>query len=135
LKGSLREQGFSAQEVDAVLALRSDWALVRTRCTWRPCAFAALPQSAGAGGRQQAHRQHSEEGDPVDPACQRQHLLLRTGRTGLHQRRCGIVPQAKAQFDAKRLHRVAADAGRLRAPVDAFFDEVMVNTPRRWTCG
>ncbi len=60
LEGYLRELGYSAQEVDAVLSVRPPWALL-PRCLAAVRAFAATPREPGACCSQQAHRQHLEE--------------------------------------------------------------------------
>ncbi|MCW5655076.1 glycine--tRNA ligase subunit beta [Hydrogenophaga sp.] len=126
LAGSLREQGYSAQEVDAVLALRPEpmsgvalrLAAVR--------AFAALPEApalAAANKRIGNILKKSEEaGAEVDTV-----LLKEPAEQALHAAMHASVPAANARFDAGdytgNLQKLAA----LRVPVDAFFDSVMVN--------
>jgi len=62
LAGSLREQDFSAQEVDAVLALRPARLGQIARRLAAVRAFACPARKPGPGGGQQAHRQHPQEG-------------------------------------------------------------------------
>ena len=59
LRGYLREQGYSAHEVEAVVSLRPPrWA--NCRATGRRARLRRLPEAATPGRGQQAHRQHPE---------------------------------------------------------------------------
>ena len=125
---ALREQGFSAREVDAVVALRPRrWGEIPRRLA-AVRAFAALPEAealAAANKRVGNILKKSEAGAgpaPLDPA-----LLREDAEKTLAQALAGTVPQADAAFEqgdfTASLQRLAA----LRDPVDAFFDGVMVN--------
>ncbi|MGJ7493004.1 glycine--tRNA ligase subunit beta [Variovorax sp. ZT4R33] len=126
LAGSLREQGASAQEVDAVLAPQPQrlgdvpklLAAVRT--------FAALPEApalAAANKRIGNILKKSPEADAhVSPL-----LLQEPAEKLLHEAMERIVPAADAQFDAGDYTASLQTLAALRAPVDAFFDDVMVN--------
>ncbi len=126
LAGSLREQGFSAQEVDAVLALRPQRLAEVAQRLQAVRAFAALPEApalAAANKRIGNILKKSEgEGATVNPA-----LFVETAEKDLYAAMQATVPAADAKFDAgdhtASLQKLAA----LRTPVDAFFDGVMVN--------
>ena len=126
LAGSLREQGYSAQEVDAVLALRPQrLALVQKRLA-AVRAFAALPEApalAAANKRVGNILKKAGEVDAhVNPA-----LLQEQAEQDLFAALQRFVPEANAQFDAGDYTASLQTLAVLRAPVDAFFDDVMVN--------
>ena len=126
LAGGLREQGYSAQEVDATLALRPEilsdvaprLAAVRT--------FAALPEAPAlaAANKRIANILKKSEGDgaAVDRA-----LLVEPAEKDLYAAMQATVPAANAQFDAGDHTASLQTLAALREPVDAFFDGVMVN--------
>jgi glycyl-tRNA synthetase beta chain len=127
LSGSLKEQGFSAQEVDAVLALRpqrlSDigqrLAAVRT--------FAALPEAASlaAANKRVGNILRKADGavaPNVDAA-----LLKEDAEAALWKSLSAIGPTAQSDFEGGRYTESLVSLAALRAPVDAFFDGVMVN--------
>ncbi|MCB2016135.1 MAG: glycine--tRNA ligase subunit beta, partial [Hydrogenophaga sp.] len=126
LAGGLREQGASAQEVDAVLALRPQRLADVAQRLQAVRAFAALPEApalAAANKRIGNILKKSEgEGAAVNPA-----LLVEAAEKDLYTAMQATVPSANAQFDAGD-HTASLQAlAALRGPVDAFFDGVMVN--------
>ncbi len=127
LAGSLREQGYSAQEVDAVLSpnpqrlseVGARLAAVR--------AFAALPEAASLAA---ANKRVGNILKKVDGAVTAQvdaALLKEPAESALDAALAVAKPQADAAFErgdyAASLQALAA----LKKPVDAFFDGVMVN--------
>ncbi|HMN93425.1 MAG TPA: glycine--tRNA ligase subunit beta [Hydrogenophaga sp.] len=126
LAGSLREQGFSAQEVDAVLALRPQRLAEVAQRLQAVRAFAALPEApalAAANKRIGNILKKSEgEGATVNPA-----LFAETAEKDLYAAMQATLPAANAKFEAGD-HTASLQAlAALRGPVDAFFDGVMVN--------
>jgi glycyl-tRNA synthetase beta chain len=126
LAGSLREQGASAQEVDAVLVLRPQRLAEVSQRLNAVRAFAALPEApalAAANKRIGNILKKSEgEGAAVDAA-----LFVEAAEKDLYAAMQATVPDANAKFDAGD-HTASLQAlAALRAPVDAFFDGVMVN--------
>lgn len=126
LAGNLREQGFSAQEVDAVMALRPQRLAEVSQRLNAVRAFAALPEApalAAANKRIGNILKKSEgEGAAVDEA-----LFVEQAEKDLYAAMQATVPAANAQFDAGD-HTASLQAlAALRTPVDAFFDGVMVN--------
>jgi glycyl-tRNA synthetase beta chain len=126
LSGSLREQGFSAQEVDAVMALRpARLGQVNQRLS-AVRAFAALPESpalAAANKRIGNILKKAGEVDAhVNPA-----LLQEDAEKGLYAVMQKLLPESEAQFKAGDYTASLQTLAALRAPVDAFFDDVMVN--------
>jgi glycyl-tRNA synthetase beta chain len=126
LAASLREQGYSAQEVDAVLALRPQRLGDIPKRLAAVRAFAALPEApslAAANKRIGNILKKAEQADPhVNPA-----LLQEPAEQALFAAMQEAAPKAAAQFEAGDYTGSLQTLAVLRAPVDAFFDAVMVN--------
>jgi len=126
LSGSLREQGFSAQEVDAVMALRPARLGQVNQFLSAVRAFAALPESpalAAANKRIGNILKKAGEVDAhVNPA-----LLVEDAEKGLYAVMQRLLPESETQFKAGDYTASLQTLAALRAPVDAFFDDVMVN--------
>jgi glycyl-tRNA synthetase beta chain len=126
LAGLLREQGYSAQEVDAVLALQPQRLGDVAKRLAAVRAFAALPEApslAAANKRIANILKKAERADAhVNPA-----LLKEEAEKALHAAVGQLVPQADAKFQAGDYTGSLQMLAALRAPVDAFFDGVMVN--------
>jgi glycyl-tRNA synthetase beta chain len=126
LSGNLREQGFSAQEVDAVMALRPARLGQVSQFLSAVRAFAALPEApalAAANKRIGNILKKAGEVDAhVNPA-----LLQEEAEKNLYAVMQKLVPESEAQFKAGDYTASLQTLAALRAPVDAFFDDVMVN--------
>ena len=126
LSGALREQGYSAQEVDAVLALRPArlgevpprLAAVR--------AFTALPESAALAAANKRIGNILKKSDEARASVQSD-LLHEAAEKALHAAMQETVPIADALFASQDYTASLQALAALRAPVDAFFDGVMVN--------
>ncbi|WP_457333427.1 glycine--tRNA ligase subunit beta [Rhizobacter sp. P5_C2] len=127
LAGVLREQGATAQQVDAVLSLRpkelgdvgKKLAAVR--------AFAALPESESlaAANKRVSNILKKADGEvleQVDAA-----LLTDPAEKALHAALVDIERIARPAFDRRDFTASLQALAALKAPVDAFFDQVMVN--------
>ena len=123
----LRDQGYSAQEVDAVLALQpARLADVLPRLA-AVRAFAALAEAAplAAANKRVANilkKSDSTGADGVNPA-----LLVEPAETNLHAALASIAPLADAAFAAGEYTASLQALAALKTPVDAFFEAVMVN--------
>ena len=129
LRVSLREQGYSAQEVDAVLALRPQRLALVEKQLAAVRAFASLPEApalAAANKRVGNILKKAEVEGPVD-AHVNPELLQEKAEQDLFAALQRFVPEANAQFDAGDYTASLQTLAVLRAPVDAFFDDVMVN--------
>ena len=126
LGGSLREDGYSAQEVDAVLALRPQRLAEVSRRLAAVRAFAALPEAAALATANKRIGNILKKADAVDPHVSTV-LLQEPAEIALFEAMQQAALVAQVQFESgdytASLHSLAA----LRAPVDAFFDSVMVN--------
>jgi glycyl-tRNA synthetase beta chain len=126
LAGGLREQGYSAQEVDAVLALRPQRLGEVAKRLQAVRAFAALPEAAALAAANKRIGNILKKSEGAGGAVQ-ESLLLEPAEQALFAAMRDVVPGANARFEAGD-HTASLQAlAALRASVDAFFDGVMVN--------
>ena len=126
LSGSLRELGYSAQEVDAVLALRPQQLGDVSRRLAAVRAFAALPEAPALAAANKRIGNILKKAPEVD-AHVSVALLKEPGETALHSAMGLVLPEAHKQFEAGDYTASLQTLAALRAPVDAFFEGVMVN--------
>ena len=126
LSGSLREQGYSAQEVDAVLALRPERLGEVPKRLAAVRAFAALPESPALAAANKRISNILKKADDVD-AHVSPILLQEDAEKALYAAMQTVLPKAQALFEAGDYTASLQALAVLRAPVDAFFDGVMVN--------
>ncbi|MGB4912647.1 MAG: glycine--tRNA ligase subunit beta [Candidatus Dechloromonas phosphoritropha] len=127
LAGNLREQGYTAQEVDAVVSQRPQRLGDIPKRLAAVRAFAALPESAALAAANKRVGNILKKVENAVEAVVDTGLLKEAAEIALHDALVDVVPRADAAFEtgdyAESLEALAA----LRAPVDAFFDGVMVN--------
>ena len=126
LSGSLREQGFSAQEVEAVMALRPGHLGEVFPRLEAVRLFAALPESQALAAANKRIANILKKAPEVQ-AHVNQALLQEDAEKALYAAMQKIAPQALAQFQAGNYTASLQSLAALREPVDAFFDGVMVN--------
>jgi glycyl-tRNA synthetase beta chain len=127
LAGSLREQGYSAHEVDAVLALGVQRLADIPRRLEAVRAFAALPEAAAlAAANKRIANILKKSTDPVeakaDPA-----LFSEAAERALWTDVGTVRRSADVLFEAGDYTSSLKALAALRTPVDKFFDDVMVN--------
>ncbi|WP_395349911.1 glycine--tRNA ligase subunit beta [Variovorax sp. UC122_21] len=126
LAGSLREQGASAQEVDAVLAPRPQRLGQVPQLLAAVRAFAVLPAAAALAAANKRIGNILKKAPEAD-AHVSELLLQEPAEKALHAAMAQVVPAANAQFDAGDYTGSLQTLAALREPVDAFFTDVMVN--------
>jgi len=126
LAGSLREQGYSAQEVEAVLALRPQRLGDVPKRLAAVRAFAALPEAAALAAANKRISNILKKAQDVDAHVSAV-LLKEPAEIALYAAMKDVAPKANAQFEAGDYTASLQTLAALRAPVDAFFDGVMVN--------
>ncbi len=127
--GMLREQGFSAQEVEAVISQSPERLCDVPKRLAAVRAFAVLPEApalAAANKRITNILKKAQEAAMVDPHVS-EILLKEPAEIALFAAMNEVAPKAKAQFEAGDYTGSLQTLAALRAPVDAFFDGVMVN--------
>ena len=124
---SLREQGYSAQEVDAVLALAPTRLGEVPRRLAAVRAFAGLPEAASLAAANKRIGNILKKAEGEVEAKVNTALLQEAAEQALFEALGTVQPEADRLFEqgdhAGSLKALAA----LKAPVDAFFDDVMVN--------
>jgi glycyl-tRNA synthetase beta chain len=126
LAGALREQGYSAQEVDAVLALHPARLGQIPKLLAAVRAFAALPESPALAAANKRIGNILKKADEVDPHVNPA-LLKESAEQALHEVMQRLLPESEALFKAGDYTGSLQTLAALRSPVDAFFDDVMVN--------
>ena len=126
LRNLLRDAGHDARAIDAVLAQRP------TRIDRVPAklaavvAFSALPeaQSLAAANKRIVNilKKAESVGGTVDTA-----LFAEAAERELHAALTAVQPTLEADLAAGRYAEALTALAQLRAPVDRFFDDVMVN--------
>jgi glycyl-tRNA synthetase beta chain len=126
LASLLREQGYSVQEVEAVLELRPILGDVPRRlAAVRSFASMAEAPSLAAANKRVGNILKKAEGAveaKVDTA-----LLKEPAEAALHEALGQVRPRADAAFDRNDYTASLQALAALKAPVDTFFDKVMVN--------
>jgi glycyl-tRNA synthetase beta chain len=126
LSGYLREGGYSAQEVDAVITVRPAWGELPRRLE-AARAFARLDEApAIAAANKRIANILKKAPEAVDPHVS-ELLLSEPAERALHAAMGEVVPRSNALFDAGDYTGSLQALAVLRTPVDAFFDGVMVN--------
>lgn len=127
LSVSLREQGYTAQEVEAVLALRPQRLSDVQKRLEAVRAFAALPeaQALAAANKRVSNILKKAEGDIQ--AQVNEALLIEQAEKDLYAALQTVAPKAQQQFESGDYKASLQTLAALRTPVDAFFEHVMVN--------
>jgi glycyl-tRNA synthetase beta chain len=128
LGGLLREQGYTANEVEAVLCMRPTRIDSVSRQLVAVRAFASLPEAENlaAANKRVGNILKKVEGGltaNVEPA-----LFKESAETALHDALKRIRPQADDAFESGDYTASLQVLAGLKGPVDAFFDGVMVNS-------
>ena len=126
LSGNLREQGYSAQEVDAVLALHPPRLGDVPKRLHAVRAFAALPESPALAAANKRIANILKKAGEVD-AHVNTALLSEDAEKQLHAAMQQLLPPSEAQFKSGDYTASLQTLAALRAPADAFFEGVMVN--------
>jgi glycyl-tRNA synthetase beta chain len=129
LKGYLKDGGYSNGEVEAAIHAQGmqTWAELPRRLD-AVRAFAALPQAPALAAANKRISNILKKIPPVDPHVS-EVLLTEPAEVALYAAMREHAPVAAAQFDADDFTASLQTLAQLRAPVDAFFESVMVNAP------
>lgn len=127
LKGYLKDAGHSGGQVDAAIHAQgmAHWAELPQRLA-AVRAFAVLPEAPALAAANKRIGNILKKVPPVDPHVS-EVLLHEPAEKALYAAMQQCIPQAEARFDAKDFTGSLQTLAALRAPVDAFFEKVMVN--------
>jgi glycyl-tRNA synthetase beta chain len=126
LAGLLRDEGYGAHEIEAVLAggaLRVDRVPQRLAAVR---AFLALPESASLAAANKRIGNILKKADAVPDGFDTA-LLFEPAEQELAAAFARIKPVSDGQFAAGNYTAMLTSLAPLKLPVDAFFDNVMVN--------
>jgi len=127
LAGWLREQGSSAHEVDAVLALKpAEWAGLPQRLA-AVRALANRPEAPALAAANKRVGNILKKSDDAPLVEVQTGLLVEPAEAALWSALEQVGPKAQAALAAGDLTASLQALAALKAPVDAFFDAVMVN--------
>ena len=124
---SLRDQGFLAQEVDAVLALNPTPLSDVPRRLEAVRAFAALPEAAPLAAANKRVGNILKKIEGAVPTNVSSDLLKEPAEQALAAAIAEVQPRADALYERRDYAASLQALAALKAPVDAFFDGVMVN--------
>jgi glycyl-tRNA synthetase beta chain len=123
---NLRDQGWSAQEVDAVLAKQPSVLADVPKRLAAVRAFAALPEAAALAAANKRIGNILKKSDEAVGTVQAG-LLQEPAEKALHDALAAMRGTTVAKFAAGDYQGALAACAALRGPVDAFFEAVMVN--------
>ncbi|MEJ6021758.1 glycine--tRNA ligase subunit beta [Ramlibacter sp. PS4R-6] len=127
LAGQLREQGYSAQEVEAVLALQPQRLGDVAKRLAAVRAFASLPEAPALAAANKRIGNILKKAEGGVQARVNESLLKESAEQALFAAMKDITPRADAQFQSGDHQASLQTLAALRTPVDTFFDDVMVN--------
>jgi len=127
LAGSLREQGYSAQEVDAVLALRPQHLGDVAKRLAAVRAFAALPEAPALAAANKRVGNILKKAEGAVEASIKPELLKESAEKALLNAIHSVAAKADSAWANGNYTENLQALAALKAPVDAFFDSVMVN--------
>ena len=127
LSVNLREQGASPQEVDAVLSLNPELLSEIPQRLAAVRAFSTLPEAPAlaAANKRVGNILKKVEGKVKTEV--NANLLQEPAEIALNEALCQVKPVADSAFENADYTASLKSLAALKAPVDAFFDNVMVN--------
>jgi glycyl-tRNA synthetase beta chain len=124
---NLRDQAYTAQEVEAVLALKpvrlSEVALRLAAVR----AFVALPEAPALAAANKRVGNILKKADVEVPAQVQAGLLQEAAEAALAQALASVSPAAQSAWERRDYAAHLQALAALKVPVDTFFDQVMVN--------
>ena len=127
LRVMLRDMGYSAQEVDAVLALHPTHLADLPKRLAAVRAFMAMPEAASltAANKRIGNILKKAGDEEIGDVCEAD--LAEDAEKALYAELVRVEPEATADFEAGRYEEMLRRLAVLKTPVDAFFESVMVN--------
>jgi glycyl-tRNA synthetase beta chain len=127
LRGMLRERGFAATEVDAVLALnptRFDDVVARLDAVRE---FAALAEAASLAAANKRISNILKKSEGAEDAGVQIALFVEAAEKALYAQLEQVAPRVETQLAAREYTGALTALAALRETVDTFFNDVMVN--------
>ncbi|MCX7175878.1 MAG: glycine--tRNA ligase subunit beta [Proteobacteria bacterium] len=127
LAGSLRDQGYSPQEVDAVVSLRPQRLGDIPKRLAAVRAFAALPEAASLAAANKRVGNILKKSQTIPEGDILADLLREPAEKDFLDALRSVSKTANTAFDAGDYTAHLLSLAALKVPVDSFFDQVMVN--------
>jgi glycyl-tRNA synthetase beta chain len=127
LRGVLRERGFNASEIDAVLSLnptRLDDIVARLEAVRE---FAALPEAASLAAANKRISNILKKSTEAVPSSVKPELLVEAAEKALYAQLEQVAPRVQSQLAERNYTEALSALAALRDAVDTFFNDVMVN--------
>ncbi|HKT97855.1 MAG TPA: glycine--tRNA ligase subunit beta [Paraburkholderia sp.] len=127
LRGMLRERGYAAQEIDAVLAMnptRLDDIVARLDAVRE---FAALEEAASLAAANKRISNILKKSDGVEDTSVQSALFVEGAEKALFAQLEQVTPRVQTQLAAREYTGALTALAALRETVDTFFNDVMVN--------
>jgi glycyl-tRNA synthetase beta chain len=127
LRGLLRERGYAAGEIDAVLALnptRLDDIVARLDAVRE---FASLTEAASLAAANKRISNILKKSEGAASGGVQPTLLVEAAEQALHAQLEQVAPRVQTQLAARDYTGALTALAALREPVDTFFNDVMVN--------
>ena len=140
LRGYLRDQGYSANEIAAVLSTVPDAISTSAGAARGRAGVRGAARSRGAVRRQQAHREHPAQERRAKRAGGRPRAVRRRRRARFYLTFLRLTPQVDADFGRGRLYQRARGSRPAKPVGRPLFDDVMVmaedpaSAPTGWRC-
>ena len=125
--GLLREQGFSVNEVDSVMSTHPAALDLVPQQLRAVRAFAELPEAPSLAAANKRIANILKKSDAGAASAVDEARLVEPAEKALHASIASIAPRADALFNNRDYTASLRELAALKAPVDAFFDHVMVN--------
>ncbi len=127
LVGMLREQGYTAQEIDAVLSLNLQELSDIPKRLAAVRAFNRLPEAASLSAANKRVGNILKKSEITGDARVEIRLLQEQAEQALYQALSDVLPLTEQAFSAGDYAGTLQILAALKSPVDDFFDHVMVN--------
>jgi glycyl-tRNA synthetase beta chain len=124
---SLRDQNHTAGEVDAVLAVRSVRLDEVSERLSAVRSFAGMPEASPLAAANKRITNILKKSDGACAAQVQPALFAEDAERALHGALTKVAPRADALFEQRDYAASLRELAALKAPVDTFFDKVMVN--------
>jgi glycyl-tRNA synthetase beta chain len=127
LRGLLRERGYAAGEIDAVLALnptRLDDVIARLDAVRE---FALLAEAASLAAANKRISNILKKSEAATSNGVQTTLLVESAEQALHAQLEQVAPRVQSQLAQREYTGALSALAALREPVDTFFNDVMVN--------
>ena len=128
MSSQLREQGYSAQQIEAVLAKRPQFLNEIPRRLAAVRTFSALPEAESLAAANKRVSNILKKVEGIVSGEVNIGLLQEPAEQALHAVLNIVMPKADIAFRLGEFGLALEELAALKIPVDTFFDNVMVNT-------